>query len=439
MDVIPAFETDPVANWNGADDPAIWIHPTVGENSFFIGTDKTGGGRLELYNMDGSRFWTTEAGTKYNNVDVMYNFVLGTDTVDLVVACNNSDNTIDFFRIDESARELVLLEGNTACSFNNLYGLIVYHDLCNERFYVFLNRRTSNGYTYQFEFVDNGNGGIDINLVRLIDNLPTRTEGMVADYRLGHLYIAEESVGIWKYGAAPEDGNERTLMDGVDGPNLTPSVEGLTIYYSNDSTGYLLSASQGSDDFQVYAREGDNTFLGKFEIIENASAGIDGVSHQDGIDVVSFPIPGAFPHGVFISQDTDNTGGGFSNFKIVPWDSIAIPLDLRIDTTFSPRDLLESLCDTISIDTIDTIIDSTNFIQNINFYKRFIVFPNPSTDRLNLQGISSDNQKKPIVIYNALGKVIWKQTYQEVISVERLEAGLYILLIGNQQAIFVKK
>jgi len=432
--VIPSFETDPVQTWNGADDAAIWIHPTDPASSFFIGVDKNSSGRLELYNMDGTFFWGTPSNTRYNNVDVMYNYVFGGDTIDMVVAGNNTSHFIDFYQIDQDNRTLIDITGSTDCGFSNLYGFMVHHDLCTEEYYAFLTRRTSDGYCYQYRFFENEIGSIDTELVRIIDNLPTRTEGMVADYMLGHLYIAEESIGIWKYQTDPESGNNRILMDSVSGPNLTASVEGLTIYYSDDSTGYLISASQGASDYQVYTREDNNELLGSFELIANNDEGIDAVIHQDGIDVLSYPIPGFYNSGVFITQDTENSGG-FSNYKIVPWENIANALNLRIDTTFSPRDLIPDLCDTTIIDT------STNYILNNKLFSNLSIYPNPVEDLVFFEQSSRNSQIRNISIYNYLGEAIFHENRNLIspISVQYLEPGLYIIRVDNKITRFVKK
>ena len=421
------FETDPVLNLNGADDPAIWLHPTDPDLSFFVGTDKQTLGRLELYNSDGTRFWSTESGTKYNNVDVMYNFEFEGDTIDVVIASNNSDNTIDIYRVDVENRNLVDITGSTLCDFNNLYGLVAYHDLCNHKYYVFLTRRTTDGKCYQYEITDNGNGGVDTELVRILSNLPSRTEGMCADYMLGHFYIAEESIGIWKYGARPEDGQDRILMDSVAGPNLTALVEGLCIYYSDDSIGYLLATSQGASNYQVYEREGENEYLGTFSIEENTDAGIDEVNSPDGIDVISFPFGSNFPQGAFITQDTQN-GVGFTNYKILPWESIAEGLELRIDTLFNPRYLLPDLCDSLP----------PLSISNLEF-NQFKVFPNPASDYLNIE-LNLTASNSPYQIYDSMGRLVLSGTLNEQrIYVADLNDGLYYVVVNNSVNTWVKR
>ncbi|MFT4678764.1 MAG: 3-phytase [Flavobacteriales bacterium] len=425
--VFPVIETDPVLTNNGADDPAIWLHPTDPDSSFFVGTNKLGQGRLELYNLDGTRFFSTVDGTTYNNVDVMYDYVLNGDTIDLVGACNKPDTSLDFFKIDPDTRTLINITGDNDVEMTDMYGFSMYNDMCNDLFYAFLTRRTANGRAYQYEMINTDEGLIDIELVRTITNLDSRTEGMVADPVLGHFYIAEETIGIWKYGARPEDGEERVLIDSVSGPNLTAAVEGLCIYYTGDSTGYLLSSSQNADDFQVYRRESDNEFLGSFEI--DASVNVDGVYHADGIDVLSYPLGSMYPSGVFITHDLSNDDG-YSNYKTVHWGDIADALDLEIVLDVNPREFALGLCD--ETDTTDTHI----YNQNLT---KITLFPNPVRHNLTLQGLPDRLLNTQAQVYSIMGEVVFNDRLKgNQLEVSHLPAGRFIVRIEEYFLSFVK-
>ncbi|MCB0762249.1 MAG: phytase [Flavobacteriales bacterium] len=439
--IMPLLETDPVLNNNGADDPAIWLHPVWPDSSFFVGTDKSANGRLELYNMDGSRFDATPQGIEYNNVDVMYNYVLNGDTIDLVGACNKPATSLDFFRIDPDTRSLINITGNTDVGMSDMYGFTMYSDLCNNEFYSFLSRRTTHGKCYQYRMINTPEGLIDIELVRTLEDLPTRTEGMVADPVLNYFYVCEESVGIWKYGARPEDGQDRVLMDSTSGPYLTSLLEGLCIYYTGDSTGYLMVSSQGASDFQVYRREGDNEYLGTFEFVDNDELGVDGVYHADGIDVLNMPMGNLYPNGVFITHDTSNDVG-YSNFKTVPWDSIALALGLEITPEVDRRLIGFGLCDTLVTDTntVDTnTVDTTVFVFSTGLL-HLRLFPNPVSYTLTIDGLPADQLNAEVLIQSAQGQVIWRERLDNgVVDVTELPAGMYILQVEGTALRFIKK
>ncbi len=130
---------------------------------------------------------------------------------------------------------------------------------------------------------------------------------MVVDQETGFLYIGQENVGIWKFLAEPDGENTGPLIDRVKalgGSNLEDDVEGLTIYYGANGTGYLLASSQGDNTFAVYARDGNNDFLGRFAV--GSSGGIDSVQESDGADVINVPLGPNFPFGLFVTQDGSN-------------------------------------------------------------------------------------------------------------------------------------
>ncbi len=314
--VVATLETDPVpSSGDAADDPAIWIHPNDPFQSTIIGTDKRGG--LAVYSLAGHQLQYLPIG-RLNNVDIRYDFSLGGRSVALVTASNRTNDSIVIYRVNSATRMLENVAARTIRTGILAYGACMYHSPLNGKYYVFLN--SERGEVEQWELLDDGSGRVDGRKVRVFD-VGARTEGCVADDELGHLYLGVEDLGIWKYGAEPDGGTVSTLVDSTGaGGHLTAEVEGLALYYGKNGIGYLIASSQGSDDFVIYRREGDNDYLMTFEIA--AGNGIDGVSHTDGIDVVNFNLGPAFPEGVFIAQDHKNDSGN-QNYKVVSWRAIA--------------------------------------------------------------------------------------------------------------------
>jgi 3-phytase len=86
------YETD--ANGGDGDDPAIWIHPTRPDQSKIITTTKSGEGEgFGVFDLQGKLLQHLTA-QKPNNVDVIYNFTLGTRKIDLAFAACRGDNTL---------------------------------------------------------------------------------------------------------------------------------------------------------------------------------------------------------------------------------------------------------------------------------------------------------------------------------------------------------
>jgi len=309
LEVSATVETQPVPNAeDAADDPAIWVHPSNPAASTIIGTDKGGG--LAVYDLAGKQIQYLPDG-KMNNVDIRSGFPLGGKPVALVTAGNRTDNSIAIYRVNESTR---LLENVAARKITTLevYGSCMYRSPVTGKFYYFVNGKT--GAVEQWELFDDGKGRVDAKRVRNL-KVGSQPEGCVADDQLGHLYIGEENVGIWKYGAEPTSGTIRTAVDKTGaGGHLTSNVEGLCITYGPAGNGYLIASSQGNNTYVVYRREGKNDYVKTFRVVDGN--GIDGTSETDGIDVTTAQLGSAFPHGVFVAQDGANNGN--QNFKLVP-------------------------------------------------------------------------------------------------------------------------
>ncbi len=355
-----------------ADDPAIYVNGTDSSKSLVVTSVKNGG--LRIYDLAGNLLQTINPSNpdiRYNNVDLQYGFTLGGQKIDIAVASDRNNDKLAIFKIDPNGTRGNYLAnitdsnaatifqkspftGSYSASARSAYGLAIYRSPVTNDYYVFTSRRQT-GDVAQLKLIAKGNGTIGYELVRNF-TIPAsttvgaspQTEGMVVDQETGFLYIGQEDVGIWKFNAEPNSSSTGKLIEKVKaegGKNLTADVEGLTIYYGKNGTGYLLASSQGDNSFAAYTREGNNDFLGRFGVGNNGT--IDSVQESDGADVINLPLGANFPFGVFITQDGSNDPATIvdnenisSNFKLVPWENIAnvFPKALNIDTTsYDPR------------------------------------------------------------------------------------------------------
>ena len=256
--VTATVETDPVPNGgDAADDPAIWINPSDPSLSVIIGTDKQGG--IAVYDFSGNQLQYLADGAM-NNVDLRYDFPLGGQPTAIVAVSNRTYDSISIYKVDASNRQLVDVAARTIqTGLSTAYGLCMYHSPVTGRYFAFANDKR--GKVEQWELFDDGTGHVDGFVVRAF-SIGSQTEGCVADDESADLYISEENTGIWKYGAEPGDGTARTQVDTTgSGGHLTGEVEGLALYYGSGGAGYLIASSQGSSEFVVYGREGDNAYL----------------------------------------------------------------------------------------------------------------------------------------------------------------------------------
>jgi 3-phytase len=339
--VVPAVETQPMPHTgDSADDPAIWVHPSNTSLSTIIGTNKQGG--IAVYNITGEQIQYLADG-KMNNVDLRYNVPVAGQHIALVTATNRTDNSLALYRVNPSTRLLENIAARVIKPGIAAYGACMYRSAQSGKYYVFVT--SSSGGVEQWELYGTSTGKVDGTRVRSF-NVGSAVEGCVVDDELARLYVSEETVGIWRYGAEPGAGSDRVLVDSVSsGTGLAADVEGLTIYHTSARTGYLMVSSQATSSYLVYQREGNNTYLDRFVIGPNRDKGIDAVQETDGIDVTNVNLGPAFSQGMFVVQDNANdvaTSAGtqnFQNFKLVPWQAIANAFDpdLAIDTGWDPR------------------------------------------------------------------------------------------------------
>lgn len=295
---------------DAADDPAIWHNPRNGAASLIVATDKKAG--LNVYGIDGKLRSTFPAG-RVNNVDLR---VVGKR---IVVAASDRNDVANaklaLFELDPITARLRKLARVDAGS-GEAYGLCLYQPR-RGRLSAFVVMK--GGRIAQIEVApDGGSAAIVRSMV-----LKTQSEGCVVDDRTGQLYVGEEAVGIWRFGAKASDPIEAMPVAMVDGQRLVADVEGLAIAPQGRRGGYLIASSQG-DNAYVLWRLPLLTYVGRFRI----SPGTFGAtSETDGIEVSARSFPG-YPGGMFVAQDGDNSPAA-QNFKLVRWADIRRAMQRR--------------------------------------------------------------------------------------------------------------
>ena len=322
--VAPLLETAPVESaGDAADDPAIWVHPQDPLQSLVIGTDKQRG--LNVYDLDGRLLQALPDG-RMNNVDLRDGFTVNGRRMALVAASNRTGRTIALYLLDPGTRRLTRAGDPVPTGFVEPYGLCMYASHGGDHF-VFVSD-SGTGQFRQWRIRADG-GVIRAERVRAF-RVGSQAEGCVADDESGALYVAEEDVALWRYGADPGAGNARRAIDRVGGASgLTADLEGVAVWLGKDGQGYIVQSNQGANRYAVYRRDGANAYIGSFELVDRAEAGIDGVSETDGLAVTSHPLGARFPDGLLVVQDGRNLPAGQNqNFKYVSWRDVARALGL---------------------------------------------------------------------------------------------------------------
>lgn len=324
---------------DACDDSAIWIHPTDPAQSVIIGDDKNGG--IVVWNLAGAEIQFIDPDKYMNNIDLRYNFPLTgmfstgqTHThVALVGVTNETDAGVTLYKVNPYSSPTGTLEyANATLAASTLplakplvYGGCMYYSQPTATYYFFANWK--DGTVKQVELA--GGSSVSGKVVRTFD-VGGQVEGCVADDVHQSFYIGEEDVGVWKYGAEPTAGDSRAQVDRVDSATgLKADVEGLTLYYKSDGSGYLIASGQSTGlDVRnvVYERTGTNAWVGTFRVQD--------VDETDGMDVTNLPLGPGFPHGVLVTHDASPTP---SRHRLTPFERIATALKLTMDSTWDPR------------------------------------------------------------------------------------------------------
>jgi len=301
-----------------SDDAAIWVDRADPGNSVVIADNKaTSGGGVGVFGMNGALLQFRPDGM-IGNVDLRTGFSLSGRSTVLVGGTNRTNNTLALWTLDPGTRLLAPAAARSIATFAPNYGFCLYHSRVSGKFYAFVTPDGA-GAIQQFELMDNGAGLVDATLVRTL-SIGSITESCVADDDLGHLYVGQEDVGLWKYGAEPQAGSARVSVDSAGAGRLVADIEGMSIAYGSGGSGYLFVSSQGDSTIAVYDRAGNNSFVKKFKVVANGT--IDGVTGTDGLDVTTLNAGPKFEQGLLVVHDQSNTGGTSSNLKYVPLSAV---------------------------------------------------------------------------------------------------------------------
>lgn len=306
---VPAsFETAPMSGaGDRADDPAVWYNAADPARSLILATNKDEG--VYVYGLDGAERQKLPVGLS-NNVDVRGN---------LAVASNDGVNALSWFRIDPATLN-VNHAGDTRLERVEPYGVCA--GIIGGEYQAAVTFK--DGSIDIWSVADKGAGPVSITLARTI-KLPTQLEGCVFDDDQRRLFVGEENHGLWVIDlstAVP------ALIDKVSsGSGLVADVEGVSLWRGANGEGLVVVSAQSKDRYVVYDRKPPHALKGVISVAPSSDGSVDGISHTDGLDVMSSPLPN-FPRGILVVQDDANPVSEVDqNFKIVDWRSVEAALE----------------------------------------------------------------------------------------------------------------
>ncbi len=315
--VKPVAITDPTLT--DTDDPAIWIDYSHKDSSLIVGTDKddTNGG-LYVFHLNGKldKKRTVTGLKRPNNVDIAYGLKVGPSQMDIAVATERGRNCIRVFSLPGmKAVDNGGIEVFSGDQQREPMGISLYKRPSDGSIFAIVSRKSGpqEGYLEEYLLTGDSSGIVTGNLVRKFGTYSGKKEieAVAVDNELGYVYYCDEQAGIRKYYADPEKGNEELAFFG-NGDFLEDN-EGISIYKSTDSTGYLIISDQSANRFNIYPRDGEGPSHSNYKRICSIPMS---TNNSDGNEVTPVSLPG-FPKGLFVAMSDNKT------FQIYRWEDLA--------------------------------------------------------------------------------------------------------------------
>ncbi|WP_437920677.1 phytase [Sphingobacterium sp. LRF_L2] len=290
------------------DDPAIWIHPTDPTKSLIVGTDKEVGGGLYVYDLEGKIVKKVTGLERPNNVDIAYGLDVNGKKVDIAITTERKAHKIrvyslpDLTPIDNGG--ISIFDGEEGEDARDGMGIAIYtkKDSVQAKIYAIVGRKTgpSGSYLWQYEITAGTDGIVKGEVVRKFGTYSGKKEieAIAVDNELGYVYYSDETAGVRKYYADPalKNDNELAFFGQYDAKS---DHEGIAIYKTGDSTGYILLSNQQNNSFVVYPREGMNGNPNAYQKL--ADIPVSAVE-CDGADAVNLNLGPKFPNGMLVAM-----------------------------------------------------------------------------------------------------------------------------------------
>lgn len=279
-------------------------------------------GGLELYTLSGERIGATPAG-EVVAVDVGHGVPLGTGTATVVAAIDIGTQSLRLFAYADDA--LTEMGARAVPLGFAAEGLCLYRHPLDDALHAFI---VGDGGEVDHQVIhDAADGRLDARQVRRIQ-VPSSLKQCVVDQRAGHVYAAEESVGIWRFNADPESDLGAALLDSPRG-HLEDEVGGLALHDGGDGARWLMASNASAGAINVYDLDRDTAFVGSVAVV---ARGADEPVDEPGVlHATRVALGPAYPHGALLVVDEDGPDA-----KLVPIESIAQALGIGAGNPQSP-------------------------------------------------------------------------------------------------------
>lgn len=317
--------------------PVVWVNPGEASLSRIIGTDDELG--LVVYNLQGEITQLVET-EPLTAIDLRYGVTFGDDEIDLFAAGLDEEAGVLLFTIDDDSLQVEPI-GSIEIGIDHAASCL-YRSGLTDTLYLFV--ISEDGELEQYS-LDGSGDTFAATLERKIE-VGGEVEACTADDFHQALYISEGNVGLWRYGAEPETGRDRVLVDFSQVGNaealgnFTEDIEALTTLELGDGAGYILVSNEAESQVNIYTRD-ENDYLGTFAI--------QGTVEPNGMDAIATGLGGEYADGILVTSN-DNEG----NFSLIAWSEVAAAFGLETNGAYDVRSgsVSDAVAVTPSVETV---------------------------------------------------------------------------------------
>ena len=243
-------------------DAAVWENPNNNKQQWLIAALEEDG--LAVFNAAGELTFQDKR-IEPVSVDLRYQVA---DEIDVAAVALSDEEAIGFYAINPKADQPLSaigkiqlpFEPSAACLYKDITtGATTATAVSEEGAVVQYKLTYNNSKIYSYLMEDD-----HAKPVREF-NVGGELSACAIDDQQGTLFVAEQNVAIWAYGADVENVKERRLVDAVEPLGHLEEIEGLDLVYGADQTGYLIAADEGKG-LVVYQRTGKNDYLATVEV-----------------------------------------------------------------------------------------------------------------------------------------------------------------------------
>ena len=310
--VAPVAATVPTAK-GGANAAALLYNAADPAKSIIAATGELGG--LEFHDLSGERTAVLAGGETYG-VDTRLS-----DGQTVVAVLDRQAGRIRLSRYDFTTGQTSAIDARPLMLGYAGEGLCLHKSPRDGALYAFA--LGGEGQLDQWRLYPAADGKLDGRLVRRL-HLSSEAKYCVADDASGTLYVAQEAVGIWRYDADPEAEAVPTLIDAARLGRIAGETGGLAVLNGGPDGNYLIAANTGAGDYNVYDRNADDRFVGRFRI---QAGGVDAIQAPAGLSGLRAPLGAGLPAGVLLITDDRKVG---ANTRLLSWNDVAAALKVSV-------------------------------------------------------------------------------------------------------------